>query len=97
MLTMMIWLFVGPLAMVLTLVSITQRGTGWATFHDALFFGLLLTSVAARWIDAVNGDPVISGGDAVDTRGARQYTMWVVGAGVAAWVVANAIGNHLLK
>jgi hypothetical protein len=97
MLTMMIWLFVGPLAMVLTLVSIVQRGTGWTTFHDGLFFVFLLLSVAARWIDAINGDPLTSGGEATSTRGARQYTMLVVGAGVAAWVVANAIGNHLLK
>jgi hypothetical protein len=93
----MTWLFVGPLAMALTLVSIVQRGTGWTTFHDGLFFVFLLVSVAARWIDAAHGDPVTSGGEANSVSGARQYTMWVAGAGIAAWVAANAIGNHLLR
>src|SRR5687768_6843773 len=95
--TLVIWLFIGPVGMLLTLMSIVQRGTGWTTGHDALFFAFLASSIGARWIDYVNGDPVTSGGEGGSPGAARRYTIWVVSLGVVSWIVANLIGNHVLR
>lgn len=94
--TLLTWLFIGPGGMLLTLMSIVQRGTGWTTGHDALFFAFLLAAVGARWIDHLNGDPVTSGGEGATPGAARRYTILVVSLGVVSWVVANVIGNHVL-
>jgi hypothetical protein len=95
--TLLTWLFIGPAGMILTLMSIVQRGTGWTTGHDALFFAFLFAAVGARWIDYFNGDPVTSGGEGATPGAARRYTILVVSLGVVSWVMGNAIGNHVLR
>jgi hypothetical protein len=95
--TFAMWLFVGPMGMLLTLATIVQRGTGWATGHDATFFVFLAAAIVARWIDYLTGDPVTSGGEGAPPGAARRYTMLVVSLGVVGWVLANVIGNHLLS
>lgn len=94
--TLAVWLFIAPMGMLLSLMSIVQRGTGWATGHDALFFAFLLAAVAARWIDYVNGDPVTGGEEGSKPGAAQRYTALVVSLGVAGWCLANVIGNHVL-
>jgi hypothetical protein len=95
--TMSVWVFIGPLGMLVTLMKIVERGTGWTTGQDGLFFAFLAAALVARWVDYANGDPVAGGRHGAKPGAAMRYTVLVGSLGALAWVVANVIGNHLLR
>jgi len=51
----LIWLFIGPLALLLTLYGIASISSGWATKQDAVFFVLVGLMVWCRWLDQQSG------------------------------------------
>ena len=91
------WFFVGPLALLLTLFSIVNAGTGWATVLDAVFFVLVGLIVWCRWFDQRSGQATTCYGEASTWADCRRYMLWMpVVAGVA-WIVANVIGITFLR
>ncbi len=90
------WFFVGPLALLLTLYSIAQAGTGWATVLDAVFFVLVGLTAWCRWFDQRSGQATNCYGEPATWADCRRYMLWLpVVAGVA-WIIANVIGNHFM-
>ena len=51
----LMWLFIGPLALLLTLYGIVSIGGGWATAQNAVFFVLVGLMVWCRWLDQRSG------------------------------------------
>jgi hypothetical protein len=90
------WFFIGPMVLLLTLFSIVNAGTGWATVLDIVFFVLVGLTVWCRWFDQRSGQATNSYGEPATWADCRRYMLWLpVVAGVA-WVVANVIGNHFM-
>lgn len=90
------WFVAGPLALLLTLLGIVNAGTGWATVLDALFFAIVGLMVWCRWRDQRSGQGTTSDGKPSIWADFRRYVLWMPVVAVAAWIVANVIGNHFL-
>jgi len=90
------WFFVGPLVLLLTLFSIVNAGTGWATALDVVFFVLVGLTVWCRWFDQRSGQATNCYGEPATWANCRRYMLWMpVVAGIA-WIIANVIGNHFM-
>jgi hypothetical protein len=90
------WMVIGPLALVLCAFSVAERGNGWLTAIDLLFFGFLAATLLGRYAEYRGGHPTNSTGDPVTPGQLRRYAWTMLLGGVAVWAVANLIGNHLL-
>jgi hypothetical protein len=92
----LIWLFIGPLALLLTLYGIAGTGNGWATTQDAVFFVLIGLMVWCRWLDQRSGQGTTINGEPSTWADFRRYALLTPAVAGAAWIVANVIGNHVL-
>jgi hypothetical protein len=90
------WFFVGPLALLLILFSIVNAGTGWATVLDVMFFVIVGLMVGCRWYDQRSGQSTLSHGEPSTWADCWKYMLWMPLVAVAAWIVANLIGNHFV-
>jgi hypothetical protein len=86
----------GVIAMVLLLTGIVTSGRGWLTVLDGLFFLVLAATVGCRWIDQRSGFAVSDDGKSLTWADFWRYVGILVPTAVAAWVLANVAGNHLL-
>ncbi len=88
------WFFLGPLALFLTLFCIAKVGTGWATVLDATFFVLVGLVVWCRWYDQRSGQATNCYGEPATWADCRRYMIVLPAVAIAAWIIANVIGNH---
>ena len=91
------WMIVGPLALVLTAYFIVTSGTGWTTTADFLFLIILGGMILGKWLEFRGGSPETSTGEPATAADLRRYILMVVIAGPAVWVVANILGNYVLR
>jgi hypothetical protein len=88
------WFFAGPLALLLTLFSIVNAGTGWATALDAVFFVVVGLMVWCRWFDQRSGQSTTGYGEPSTWTNCRRYMLWMPVVAGLGWTIANVIGNH---
>jgi hypothetical protein len=93
----LLWMMVGPLGLVLTIYFIVTSGTGWTTTADFLYFILLGGMIIGKWLEFRGGSPETSTGEIATAADLRRYILMVVIAGPAVWVVANILGNYVLR
>jgi hypothetical protein len=91
------WMIVGPLALVLTTYFIVTSGTSWTSTADLLFFIILGGMILGKWLEFRGGSPETSTGEPATAADLRRYILMVVMAGPAVWVVANILGNYVLR
>jgi hypothetical protein len=91
-----IWLLVGPLALVFLIIGIVRSGTGWLTGLDLAFFLVLGGMCLGRWIEFRGGTPRTSSGEPAGPAVLRHYVLLVLTLGLATWIAANVLGNHIL-
>ena len=91
------WMMVGPLALVLTTYFIVTSGAGWTTMADFLFFIILGGMILGKWLEFRGGSPETSTGERATAADLHRYILMVVTAGPAVWVVANILGNYVLR
>jgi hypothetical protein len=91
------WMMVGPLALTLLAFTIIRIGSGWLTWADMAYLGVLGGMLLARWVEFRGGNPKTGDGQPATPIHLRRYIQSTVPLGVGMWVVANVIGNHLLN
>jgi hypothetical protein len=91
------WMIAGPLALVLTAQSIITSGAGWATTANVLYFIILGGMILGKWLEFRGGSPETSSGEPATAANLHRYILLVVTAGPAVWVVANILGNYVLR
>lgn len=92
-----VWVFLGPAAMFVTLCRIVSEAGGWATPLDAIFFALLVLTVAARWVGFRAGDRQTMSDEVATPAHVRRYVWNLSVAATGAWAVGNVLGNHVLR
>lgn len=91
------WVALGPAFLLAILASMIQNATGWLSVRDAVYFTVLVSMIGLRRYDFSYGDRTNLSGEVTTEAEVRRYS-WVVGlGGVAAWAVANLLGNHILN
>jgi hypothetical protein len=92
----LLWMMIGPLALVLTIYSIATSGAGWTTTADILYFIILGGMMLGRWLEFHGGRPETSTGEPATDADLRRYVLTIMAAGPIVWVLANLVGNYLL-
>ena len=89
------WMLIGPFVLLVTLVNIVRLGTGWLTILDAVYFIVVVGMILCRWIDQRSGQATTSTGETATWADFRRYAMLLPPLAIGAWILANAIGNHM--
>jgi hypothetical protein len=89
------WLMVGPMILFVSAYIIGSEGGGWLTLADVVFLATLAGVIAARWIEFLSGNAQTSTGDPATSAHLLRYGVGAAVVGLAVWVGANVVGNHL--
>ena len=90
------WTFFGPTALLFTTYGIIANRTGWLTGLDA-FFGIVVgLMLLGRWVDHRSGSSTTLTGEPATDVQFRRYMTTLTPLGAGLWIVANALGNHVL-
>ena len=92
----LMWVLAGPLALLGVTYSIVSGGTGWLTGLDAAFGVVVGLMLVGRWYEHRSGEATTLTGEVATPEHFRRYMMLLPTAAVIVWVVANAVGNHIL-
>lgn len=90
----LVWFLIGPAALFILAVLIFERGGGWLTRLDILYFVFLFVTVAARGLDFYFGNPLTASGTPATPKHLLRYAPTVFVAGLAVWAAANLIANR---
>ncbi len=91
------WVFVGPLVLLGITWGIVSQGTGWLTRLDAAFGIVVGLMLVGRWVEHRSGTATTLTGTPATPEQFRRYMIRLPSLACAVWVVANIVGNHLLK
>jgi len=91
------WVAVGPLALLGIVYGIVSAGTGWWTGLDAAFAVFAVLILLGRWVEYRSGTATSLHGEPTTPAQFRRYLLVVPALGLGAWLVANLLGNHVLK
>ena len=84
-------MFVGPAALLLLAYSLAGNNNGWFSTQSIAFLIVLVVVIVMRWLD-----PQTSEGEPTTGEHLRRFTATALGVGLAAWGIANLLGNHWL-
>lgn len=84
-------MFIGPATLLLLAYTLATNQKGWFGAASITFLVILMVVMVSRWFD-----PQTSEGEPTTSAHLRRYTISTLGAGLAAWLVANLLGNHWL-
>jgi divalent metal cation (Fe/Co/Zn/Cd) transporter len=87
----------GPVVLLCTTWGILSQHTGWFTRLDAVFAVAVGLMVLGRWVEQRSGTATTLTGKPATLEQCKRYTAILLSSAAVVWVVANLIGNHLLK
>ena len=91
------WVLAGPLALVLITYGIVSNGTGWRTGLDAVFGIVVGLMLLGRWVEHRTGAATALTGEPATPEQFKRYMTLLPPLAVAVWLIANVVGNHVLK
>jgi hypothetical protein len=92
----LIWMMIGPLALILLTMAIVREGGGWLTPYDIAYFAVLGAMFLGRGLEFRGGHPQTADGEPATAQHLRRYLLFGALLGLAVWALANVLGNHVL-
>jgi hypothetical protein len=91
------WMIVGPFAMAIFAISITERRDGWFSPLDLIYFLVLGGMLLGRWTEFRYTRPMTATGEPATAAHLRRYTVVLSTLGLGIWVAANLVGNQAIR
>src|SRR5262245_15897377 len=91
------WMIVGPFALAIVAISISERRDGWLSPLDFLFFGVLGGMLLGRWLEFRYSRPLTAMGEPATVADLRRYALVLGIIGLVAWLAANLVGNQAYR
>ena len=91
------WMIVGPFALAIVAISITERRDGWFSPLDLVFFVVLGGMLLGRWLEFRYSQPLTATGEPATVAHLRRYALVLGILGLVAWLAANLVGNQVLR
>jgi hypothetical protein len=91
------WIFVGPLALLGITYGIVSGGAGWLTGFDAAFGIVAGLMLLGRWAEQRSGTAMTLTGEPATPEQLKRYVTILVPVTAGVWVIANVVGNHVLR
>jgi hypothetical protein len=89
-------MFVGPFALAISAISITERRDGWFGPLDWIYFLVLGGMLLGRWTEFRYSRPLTATGEPATAAHLRRYTLVLCILSLGAWVAANLVGNQAI-
>jgi len=93
----LMWALFGPFLLVLFAWRIVTLGSGWLTAWDAAFGLIVVLMIAGRWVEQRSGSATTITGEPATVEQCRRYDRILLGVAGSLWVVANVVGNHVMR
>jgi hypothetical protein len=91
------WVLAGPLILLGIAYGIVSHGTGWLTGLDAAFGIVTALMLLGRWVEYRSGSATSLTGEPATQEQFKRYMTALPLLAVAVWIIANIVGNHVLK
>ena len=91
------WMFVGPFALAIFAISITERRDGWFSALDLIYFVVLGGMLLGRWTEFRYSRPMTATGESASVEHLRRYALVLSTLGLGIWVAANLVGNQAIR
>jgi hypothetical protein len=91
------WMIVGPFALAIFVISITERRDGWFSPLDLIYFLVLGGMLLGRWTEFRYGRPLTATGESATLAHLRRYALALSTLGFGIWVAANLVGNQAIR
>ena len=91
------WILLGPLALLGITWGIVSQGTGWFTGLDAAFGVVVGLMLLGRWVEHRSGSATTLAGDPATPEQFKRYMALLPPLAAGVWIVANVVGNYVLK
>jgi len=86
-----VWMLLGPLALLVLAYGIVRAGPGWRTAWDAVFLLVVALMIAARWFEQRSGTATTVTGEPASPAHFRRYVRVLVPVAAVVWVAANLL------
>jgi hypothetical protein len=93
----MTWVLIGPIVLILTGIGIITSASGWLTKIDAFYGFMVILILFARWVEFGTGRAMTLTGELVTNDQFRRYMIVLPLTAAIGWIIANSLGNHILK
>jgi len=90
------WMLICPMVLLPITLSILLRSRGWFTIVDFAYFVVLGLALLGRWLEFRGGNPRTAYDEPATPAHLRRYLVVAPLGGLALWVLANILGNHVL-
>lgn len=91
------WILIGPLVLIGITYGVVTKGAGWLTGLDAAFVVVVGLMLLGRWVEQRSGTATTLTGEAATPAQLKRYMTTLTAVAAVVWVVANIVGNHVLK
>jgi len=86
-----VWMLVGPLALLVLAYGIVRAGPGWRTAWDAAFLIVVALMIGARWLEQRSGTATTVTGEPASPAHFRRYVRVLVPVAAVLWIAANLL------
>jgi hypothetical protein len=88
---------IGPAILMGTTYGIVTRGSGWVSGLNVTYLITVALMVLGRWKEQRSGCATLATGEPATWDHFRRYIGVLLPLAAVVWVVANIVGNHILK
>jgi hypothetical protein len=93
----LMWMFIGPLTLLVLTFTIVRTGQSWLTGVDIAYLIILGCMLLGRWLEFQGGNPQTATGEPASQAHLRRYLLVASLTGLAVWAAANVVGLYLLS
>jgi len=86
-----VWMLMGPLALLVLAYGIVRAGPGWRTAWDAAFLIVVALMIGARWVEQRSGTATTVTGEPASPVHFRRYVRVLLPVAAAGWIAANLL------
>jgi len=93
----LMWFMIGPAILMGTTYGIVTRGSGWVSGLNATYLITVALMVLGRWNEQRSGCATLADGKPATWEHYRRYVRYLLPIVGIVWLVANVVGNHVLR
>lgn len=90
-------MIVGPFALAICAIAITEQHDGWFSPLDLIYFLILSGMALGRWAEFRHGQPLTATGEPATNADLRRYVLGLSTLGFGLWIAANVVGNQVIR
>lgn len=93
----MFWCFFGPAILCFLTLKLVTSPDGWVSASDLVYLVVLVLTIGTRWLSFRKGDRTNVFGEMLTIDRLLYFTVTFASGATLIWILANGIGNHVVR